>query len=156
MSEKSSMSDARGGDRRVQRTQAALRIAFNQLLLSRGYDAISAADIAARADVGRSTFYEHFPSKEAMLAQSLGAVLEPLADACVRSTPGVTSVIEHFWQNRKLARALMTGRARAIMTRMLAQLIEARMTAGAARSTADNPGLPPPLTAALLAHGCRG
>ncbi len=151
------MSEARAGDRRVQRTQAALRLAFNQLILSRGYDAISAADIAAHADVGRSTFYEHFGSKDAILAQSLGAVLGPLADACVRSDvdPGVTPVIEHFWANRKLARALMGGRARAIMTTMLAQLIEERLAA-APRSPTHGPSLPLPLAAAQLAHGALG
>ena len=49
MSENAGMSDAREGDRRVQRTQAALRTAFNQLILSRGYDAISAPAASAAA-----------------------------------------------------------------------------------------------------------
>ncbi len=43
-------------DRRVQKTRAALLLSFNDLMRSQGLDAISAADIAAHANVGRSTF----------------------------------------------------------------------------------------------------
>lgn len=144
-------SEAREADRRVQRTRAALRSAFNRLILSRGYDDISPAEIAAAADVGRSTFYEHFRSKEDLLAQAIAPVLEPLAAAgfAAADEPRLAAMLEHFWDNRKLARALMTGRAHAAIARMLAALIETRL----ADVPAPDDALPPALAAVQLAHG---
>jgi AcrR family transcriptional regulator len=51
-------------DRRVSRTRKALQHALLALMLKRGYDAITVEEICAEADVGRSTFYAHFTSKD--------------------------------------------------------------------------------------------
>jgi AcrR family transcriptional regulator len=140
-------------DPRVQRTRTALVRAFNTLLLSKGYDAANPAAIAELAKVGRSTFYDHYTGKEDLLAQSLAVVLRPIADA-VSGDPGsseVEFVLAHFWENRRLARALMTGRARAIMVRELSRLVEVSL-----RRQRRREALIPPLAAAHLAHGALG
>ena len=49
----------------------ALKAAFNSLFFEHGYDGFGVADIAAKADVGRSTFYEHYPSKQAIFAEAV-------------------------------------------------------------------------------------
>lgn len=54
-------------DRRVRRTRRSLKEALSELLAERDYDAITVQEIADRADVGRSTFYAHFESKEDLL-----------------------------------------------------------------------------------------
>lgn len=54
-------------DRRVRRTRRLLKEALLELLAERDYDAITVQEIADRADVGRSTFYAHFESKEDLL-----------------------------------------------------------------------------------------
>ncbi len=41
--------------------------AMTDLVAERGYDAISLADIAAAAGVGRTTFYNHFQDKQTLL-----------------------------------------------------------------------------------------
>src|SRR5262245_45123225 len=51
-------------DRRVARTRAMLHQALLALIMEKGYEAISVADICERADVGRSTFYAHFTGKD--------------------------------------------------------------------------------------------
>jgi AcrR family transcriptional regulator len=51
-------------DRRINRTQQALRNALIELILEKHYDTISVQDIIDRANVGRSTFYNHFRDKE--------------------------------------------------------------------------------------------
>lgn len=54
-------------DRRTLKTKRALAAAFKDLLLEKGYDAITIQDIIDRADVGRSTFYAHYEGKEQLL-----------------------------------------------------------------------------------------
>lgn len=51
-------------DRRVARTRGTLHQALLSLILEKGYEAISVEDICERANVGRSTFYAHFTSKD--------------------------------------------------------------------------------------------
>lgn len=51
-------------DRRVARTRATLHHALLRLIVERGYDDISVQDICEAADVGRSTFYAHYTSKD--------------------------------------------------------------------------------------------
>jgi AcrR family transcriptional regulator len=41
--------------------------AMKQLIVQRGYDAITLADVAADAGVGRTAVYNHFPDKESVL-----------------------------------------------------------------------------------------
>ncbi len=50
--------------RRAQRTRALLQQAILDLLTEKGYEAISVQDIADRAQVGRTTFYLYFESKD--------------------------------------------------------------------------------------------
>jgi len=72
-------------DRRVARTQEALLEAFRDLILTSGYDGMKVGDIIERANVGRSTFYEHFTSKDDILKQSLTAPFAILAGVVGKS-----------------------------------------------------------------------
>lgn len=136
-------------DRRVRRTQEALRTAFRELFFAHGFDAISIADIAQRADVGRSTFYKHFEGKEDLLARSLSPFLEVIAQACVSvaEPPGLIRVVEHFWENRRHARTVFAGGSLVLMTRILAGQIEDRLP----RPPCGSSGVPANLAACQLA-----
>lgn len=54
-------------DRRVSKTKKAIYQAFLQVLNDKGYAATTVQDIIDLADVGRSTFYCHYESKELLL-----------------------------------------------------------------------------------------
>ncbi len=51
-------------ERRRLRTRQLLAQSTLDLILEKGYDAITIQDITERADVGRGTFYLHFKDKE--------------------------------------------------------------------------------------------
>lgn len=54
-------------DRRITKTQRALKEALTGLILEKGYEAVTVQDVIDRADVGRSTFYTHYIDKDELL-----------------------------------------------------------------------------------------
>jgi len=72
----------RNSDRRAQRTRQALLSAFVELVLARGYETLTTGEISRRANVGRSTFYLHYASKEELLKESIKHPSRGMA-ACV-------------------------------------------------------------------------
>lgn len=142
------------GDRRVERTRMALREAFNRLILSEGYDALSAAKIAAEANVGRSTFYEHYRGKDDMLTHSLVPLLLPFADTVFQKGDDLRllAVVEHFWTNRKMARRVMADGAYTVISNTLADLIAERLEERVFSRLSHKAMLPPALTAIQIAQ----
>lgn len=97
-------------DRRSQRTRTALREAMLSLMHERAWDDIDVQQVCERANVGRSTFYNHFPNKEELLVggfDDLRAILKQ------GRGPGgqVLGLIEHAHQNRRLFRTLIGRRS---------------------------------------------
>jgi len=120
-------SDRPAPDRRVERSRAALLRAFNQLILERGFDALTAADVADAANVARSTFYAHYNSLSELLSVAIGPILAPLAHAAVGDSPGLIAMLDHIWENRVMARSLLAGDNRRPLVQLLASQIEAHM-----------------------------
>lgn len=54
-------------DRKKERTRREIYEAAMQLFATSGFEAVTIADICREADVGRGTFFCHFPSKAALL-----------------------------------------------------------------------------------------
>lgn len=101
-------------DRRVQRTRRALRDAFLALMAERGWDDVSVQSICERADIGRSTFYVHFQSKEELLDGGLGDLRQALRRGITKdrraqldALPFLRGLIEHALEQRNLFRALI-------------------------------------------------
>jgi AcrR family transcriptional regulator len=138
--------------RQVRKTRAALLGAFNELVLQRRYADIRVGDILRRADVGRSTFYEHFRDKDDLLRASLRGILGILADAVEEQADGhrLELVLEHFRDNSWLARGLLDGPSSAEVLAVLAGLIEERLAAWR-QKTGAAPLIPLDLAAAQAA-----
>ena len=117
-------------DRRVVKSREACLEAFVALLSSTDYDAISVNDVIQRANVGRSTFYDHFTGKEDLLRHRVANVFSPLADVFAEGSEGggrLLWVIGHFREQRRLVKTLLEGSTRPLLVRCLASLIEQRI-----------------------------
>jgi len=128
-------------DRRVARTQGALRDALVALILERGWDETSVQDVCDRANVGRSTFYAHFANKEKLLISGFGELRQALrAQARIPSEPRAPDLgfarglIEHAYENQRLFRAVIGKRSGLVVQRhfrqLLIELVEDDLTAG--------------------------
>jgi AcrR family transcriptional regulator len=124
----------------VLRTRQALLEAFVSLVLERRYEQIQVKDIVMRAGVGRSTLYEHFTGKDAILSTSLRGPFSVLADSARQSDNAarLEALLAHFWNNRPLARSILTGPLRYRTVAVLTRVIEQRLKS-------DRIGRPNPL-----------
>lgn len=141
-------------DRRADRTYRALLEAFRDEMFERGYSRITVRGIIARANVGRSTFYEHFRSKEDVLRESVAPIVTPLADVLSRrhSLERLRLVIEHMWEMRERTGPAMLGATRPLVVRVLAELLEERLAEISAERGARPSAIPLRLLAGALAE----
>lgn len=115
-------------DRRTLRTRTALHGALIKLIVQRGYDEITVADIADAADVGRSTFYVHYGDKDDLLRSGIGYLKTMLAhppmpsddNDPLRFSPFLTS---HLKDQKTLYRAIMRGSAGPIVIGTMRQAL---------------------------------
>lgn len=139
-------------DRRVRRTRQAIQRALIELILEKGYDAVTVSDVIDRADVGRSTFYAHFTDKRDVLFDNLEELAVFLKAGC-RTEPErlfafSLPMFEHVDEQRDLARVLLGRRGGAvIITRVeqiLSRIVREELLA------ALPPGVRPPATLDLV------
>ena len=128
--------DGRKADRRATRTIRAILKAFVALVQERSYSSVTVGGIVTRADVGRSTFYDHFRGKDEVLLTSMSWMFAILADAACADAPDadLEMLVAHFWSNRRLARAVLAPSVEPKLRRALADAVEARL------STVRDPG----------------
>jgi len=63
-------------DRRVGKTRKAIFTALNELLREKKFAKITVQEIIDRADIGRATFYAHFPTKDDVLTDYVESIFE--------------------------------------------------------------------------------
>ena len=73
-------------------TRQSISIAATRLFLERGFDHVTVDEIAAVADVGRMTVFNHFPRKEDMFFDRDEEGFEILREALRKRDPGLAPV----------------------------------------------------------------
>jgi AcrR family transcriptional regulator len=121
-------------DRRVARTRAMLQQAHISLILEKGYEATTVEEICDAANVGRSTFYAHYTSKDDLRRSGLENLRRLLVDRQneALATPGdirdrslsfSLTMFEHAKDHIDLYRALVGGRGGAVALGAIRQIL---------------------------------
>lgn len=136
-------------DARIRRSRAGLRAALVALLAEMPFEQVTIREVAARAGVGYTTYFRHYPGKEALLDDVIAAEVRgltgfalPLYDAA-DSGAACLALCRYVQDHRLLWTALLTGGAAGSVKEEL--LRQGRMAA--ARSGEGR--LPPDLGIAL-------
>ncbi len=121
-------------DRRVRRTRKLLHDALISLVLERNYDSITVRDILDQADVGRSTFYTHFDSRDELLISGMDDLRTTLRSAIERDRGSAKhhesvvafsrAVFEHANEYREVYHALLRTSAWPLVRQHLQEILD--------------------------------
>jgi AcrR family transcriptional regulator len=112
-------------ERRRLQTRKRLIETTLQLVLEKGYEAISIQDITDRADLGRGTFYIHFKDKGEVVWTAFRDLFQDLEQEAHqtldRRVPqveyyGLLNIFSHADKNRDLYRVVFGGQGSAMLT----------------------------------------
>jgi AcrR family transcriptional regulator len=126
--------------RMTRRNDSKLLEAFADLVQRMPYAEIRVSDITRRASVSRSTFYEYFESKDALMLRSSEPLYSILADCAVgRCSPDrLRSLLAHLWDRRSLARQMLDGAIQDRLTRRLVNMTHSRLAESSDRARDSN------------------
>jgi AcrR family transcriptional regulator len=102
-------------DRRVRRTRDRLGDALVELVQEKPFEEITVQKVLERAEVGRSTFYEHYRDKDDLFQSDIDEFLELFASMISRSGEKserilpVREFVSHVGENQKLHDAIVAS-----------------------------------------------
>ncbi len=115
-------------DRRQQKTRVAIFRAFSDLLIKKKYNRITVQDIIERANIGRSTFYLHFETKDSLLDAMCQQIFEHVfsepigeeqthdfSDKADTIRHHLTHVLYHIQDNKRDFKAILSCDSDAIL-----------------------------------------
>ena len=146
-------------DRRILRTQEALIHGLLDLIETTPYDMITVRDIIQRANVGHSTFYSHYKSKDDLLIGGFEHVLDLLVQQIYvtndnRLVFDTTILFKHAFGHREIYRKLVWGSGFKLLVKdghmVLSRKIEERL------SSLGLVPCPPAIPLPILAYSVAG
>ena len=143
-------------DRRQQKTRAAIFKAFGDLLEKKSYSRITVQEIIDAANIGRTTFYAHFETKdnllEALCRELFGHIIDSMADyththGLYSEGPAPRSVfchlLQHLQENENNILGLLSSESSEIFLRYfkdsLSELIRKQFIGQNRRANLDIP-----------------
>ncbi len=125
-------------ERRRRQTRKQLIEAAVQLVLEKGYAAVTIQDITDRADLGRGTFYIHFKDKEEAVWSAIEDGLRATEADAHRQFPGgmppqpeyyaYRNIFRHAEQNKDLYKVMLGGQGSGVMTARVQNHLAAELT----------------------------
>lgn len=99
-------------DRRITKTRKAIYNAFLQLLNQKDYEAITVQEIIDLANVGRSTFYSHYESKELLLNELCQKLFHHLFERAqhLSTKDYLAHIFQHFKKNQDHVTSLLLSK----------------------------------------------
>lgn len=105
-------------DRRQRKTRKAIFDAFEGLMAEEHYSQVTVAQIIDRADIGRSTFYGHFETKDeltdSICREMFDHIFEGVNDDCVThahlETPDLQGMLAHLLYHLRDAHSGVCGK----------------------------------------------
>jgi AcrR family transcriptional regulator len=102
-------------DRRILKTKVALRDAMLSLMVAKGWDEMTIQEICEAANVGRSTFYLHYQSKDELLSEGLNDLRDRLAGQSAAQDGAdryfLAGLLEHMAEQRDVFKAVIGRRS---------------------------------------------
>ena len=126
-------------DVRAQRTRRLLQQALFDLTVEKGFAAVTATDIAARAQVNRSTFYRYYLDKYDLLNQYFDELEAQTSEASLRAEAagkissserlpaGLVLLVRHVQENAEFYRVMLGRKGDQVFTYRFRQLSERRL-----------------------------
>ena len=139
-------------DRRISRTKTALQHGLISLILKKDYEAITIQDICDAANVGRSTFYAHYTSKDDLKRSGFEPLRRLLVDRqkeALATAGGIRGrslsfsliMFEHARDHREHYRALVGSRGGSVslgtIRKILSDLVRDELGATADKNSAE-------------------
>jgi AcrR family transcriptional regulator len=151
-------------DPRVTRTLSSLQQALLELASDHELADIAIADIVERAGVNRSSFYQHYPDKETLLADALdaaveraGAELPDLSGPMEGPPAALLSYLRHLDEHAAVYRRVLGEHGSPVVTERLRVRIEAAVSETIQQTSAHVfTGLPIDVVAAGVAGSVLG
>ncbi len=133
------MTTKRPPDRRVRRTKQRLNDALESLLIEKGYDKTTVQDLIDRADVGRSTFYAHYETKDDLVVGWIDQLAAEMDLHMAQEQTDAESIMpslalfRHLAEQHHLYKAMLGSRGINIVTQMLHSMLLRHATSGLER-----------------------
>ena len=115
-------------DRRILRTRRMLGEALIELILEKGFDAVTIRDITDRADIAYATFYRHYDGKEDLLIDQVKKVMRSLEEIAQETGSDYFQVegillFEHVEAKQDLYRSLLGSKSNRYVIQQLKEMI---------------------------------
>lgn len=124
-------------DRRQQKTRQAIFTAFGTLLEKKNYNNITVQEIIDEANVGRSTFYAHFETKDELLRAMCTDIFHHVFSVELKQEKNhdfssnnyglekkITHILYHLQENQKNLKGILTCESGELFMRYFKQYLE--------------------------------
>lgn len=150
-------------DARIARTRRSLQQALFDLAREHGIDHVSVSQIAERAGVNRSTFYQHYSDKETLLADAFdlvaeeaGAKLDGIDEQSLEPPQAIVDFLAHIDLHAELYRRVFLEPGYGVVLARLREHILSAVRGAAERSPTGELAVPLDVLAAGVAGSIIG